>query len=267
MVLNSGKRLIRVGHEEEYTHYALLFELYPSEYIPLSHAINCLSTLGIENAGMILLECTCICDLCLNFLLLLRKKRSLNPTVLVTASDNSIRIIQAFRTGISDCIRVPPGTDEVDSIISKFFVDSGEEEKGKDREAKNDDLVSSMLETESLPLSVQKALAYIETRFREPLNLKAVADQVLFNPSYLSHVFKKCTGVSFKTYLNGLRIRQSQRLLKDSRQSITEIAYDCGFEDLSNFERTFRKMVGCSPSKYRNPKKVCMNLKLYQAFS
>jgi len=95
------------------------------------------------------------------------------------------------------------------------------------------------------------AMAHIERSCRDALSLSDVALSVDLSPFHFLRVFRRVTGTTPHQYLIGARIRLAARLLLDSDRSITEIAYDVGFQDLSNFVRTFHKVVGCSPRIYR----------------
>jgi len=98
---------------------------------------------------------------------------------------------------------------------------------------------------------VQHAMARIEASCREPLPLADLAASVGFSPFHFLRVFRATTGTTPHQYLIGARLRLAASLLLDTRRSITEIAYDCGFQDLSNFANTFRRVVGCTPGAYR----------------
>ena len=64
-------------------------------------------------------------------------------------------------------------------------------------------------------------------------------------------VFRRATGTTPHRYLVGARLRRAAALLSDTSRPVTDIAYDAGFGDLSNFVRTFHREVGCSPGAYR----------------
>lgn len=69
--------------------------------------------------------------------------------------------------------------------------------------------------------------------------------------SYLSRIFRKVTGFSVVEYLNFVRVRKAQELLKGSRMRITEISESTGFGNITYFERVFRSLSGQSPAQYR----------------
>ena len=95
------------------------------------------------------------------------------------------------------------------------------------------------------------AMDLIERSCRQPLALSDVASAVGFSPFHFLRVFRRVTGTTPHQYLLGARIRLAARLLRDTHRPVTEIAYDVGFEDLSNFVRTFHRVIGSSPRAYR----------------
>lgn len=98
---------------------------------------------------------------------------------------------------------------------------------------------------------IEEAIDRIEASCREPLSLAEIATSVGFSPFHFLRVFRRVTGTTPHQYLVGARLRLAVRMLLDTDRPVTEIAYDIGFQDLSNFVRTFHKVVGCSPRAYR----------------
>lgn len=90
-----------------------------------------------------------------------------------------------------------------------------------------------------------------ETSYKERYNLKDLANQFNISPSSLSHKFKSITGSSVMDYLLSCRIAAAKNLLAKTDLSVGEIVEQCGFSDDSNFSRTFKKLNGISPSKFR----------------
>ena len=93
--------------------------------------------------------------------------------------------------------------------------------------------------------------SYIDTHFREEIRLSTVADIAGMSDSSFSRFFKLHTGRNLSDYIIDLRLGHACRLLVDSSDSIAEIGYHCGFNNLSNFNRIFRKRKDCSPSEFR----------------
>lgn len=92
---------------------------------------------------------------------------------------------------------------------------------------------------------------YIEAHYKEANSLKVLADIAHFSPTYLSRMFHQETGCTLCSYINKKRIENAKRLLLQSEQSIQEIAIDCGFINISHFNRVFKNLVGKSPMEYK----------------
>ncbi len=100
-------------------------------------------------------------------------------------------------------------------------------------------------------------LYYIDTHYNENLTLEYMADLAGFSKFHFSRLFKQYTNYTFYDYLCYKRIQASQALLS-THISITEIAFQTGFNNLSTFCRTFKKYVNCSPTEYRNTSEQLM---------
>lgn len=98
---------------------------------------------------------------------------------------------------------------------------------------------------------VQRARQLIDEGFREELSLSEIARRVNVSAGYFSMLFKKATGLNFVEYVARLRIEKAKNLLQNPRFRISEVAYDVGFQSLSQFNRTFRRIVGDSPRAWR----------------
>lgn len=98
---------------------------------------------------------------------------------------------------------------------------------------------------------IENAIAYMKQHFDSPITLQETAGYVDLNPSYFSTLFKQSCGLSFKEYLNYIRIEESKKLLTSTDRSILDIAIDIGFEDQSYFTKVFKKYTGLTPKQYR----------------
>ena len=105
------------------------------------------------------------------------------------------------------------------------------------------------------PIPIQKAIHYIISNFKEPLTLEGVADFLGMSPGHLSREFHKSVGIGFKDFIIDLRLKRAMQLLICTDESITNIAYYCGFNSTSYFLRIFKKKYDVSPLKYRNSEK------------
>ena len=107
------------------------------------------------------------------------------------------------------------------------------------------------LSGEAVPDSVQRIQAYLDTNFSEPLKLEELARKFFISPSYLSHSFRKWIGCSPKQYLMLCRLSYAKRLLLTTDRSVAEISDFCGFQDTSNFIRSFKGETDTTPAEYR----------------
>lgn len=98
---------------------------------------------------------------------------------------------------------------------------------------------------------VRAALDYMQEHYREPVSVSQLARQVHLSESYFMASFKKAAGVSAIEYLAQLRTNAACEALTTTEQPVAEIASAAGFGNLSNFNRQFKKLVGCTPREYR----------------
>lgn len=96
-----------------------------------------------------------------------------------------------------------------------------------------------------------KMLLCVEENYSSNLTLKTVAKHLQYDYPYISKLFARQMNMTFTDYLNHYRISQACYLLKNSQQSISEVAINCGYNNLRTFHRNFRKIIGESPVKYR----------------
>ena len=103
--------------------------------------------------------------------------------------------------------------------------------------------------------TVTSVAAYINNNYHEDITLESVSEMFFISPCYFSRTFKKRTGIAFNEYLNGVRIKEAQRLLATTPMGIAEIAEAVGYKSTTHFGRSFRSIVGMSPTEYRRIKK------------
>ena len=103
----------------------------------------------------------------------------------------------------------------------------------------------------SMHEKVSEIVQYINDHFAEPLNLATVAGQFYISPYYLCRIFKEATGFTFNEYLSGVRLKEAQKLLRETRLKIIQIVEKAGFGSVSQFGRIFKEATGISPFNYR----------------
>lgn len=98
---------------------------------------------------------------------------------------------------------------------------------------------------------VKKVEEYIDQHFKEEVRLQTVADLAGMTPTAFSRFFKIRTGKTLSDYIIDIRLGYAARLLVDTTTSVVEICYESGFNNVSNFNRIFKKRKGCSPTTFR----------------
>lgn len=98
---------------------------------------------------------------------------------------------------------------------------------------------------------MEKVQQYIDNNFRERILLTQIANHVHMTVTSFNRFIKKKTGRTFMVFLNDVRIAHAAKLLLESDYHVSEIAYLCGFHNISNFNRIFKKSKKCVPRDYR----------------
>jgi AraC family transcriptional regulator len=111
------------------------------------------------------------------------------------------------------------------------------------------------------PLKLQPVLRYLETHFKQPLNLKDVAEKAFLSPYHFHRIFKAVTRETLADYLRRLKLEYAAQQLFYNEQSITEIALTLGFSSSQSFAKAFRQYYGLSATDIRN----CLTLAQYRA--
>ena len=105
--------------------------------------------------------------------------------------------------------------------------------------------------TYSMLNKIQNALDFINSNYTEDITLSEVAVQAELRISQFSKLFKHMCGMSFVTYLNNVRVSKAEEMIINTLECITDIALGCGFNSIRNFNRTFKKLKGTTPSDLR----------------
>lgn len=102
--------------------------------------------------------------------------------------------------------------------------------------------------------SLINVLSYITTHFKENINLDDIAKASGYSACYLSSLFHKKTGYTFKEYITHSRISLAKRMLLNTDETISFICYECGFNSMTSFLRNFVEIEKMTPSDFRKKK-------------
>jgi len=130
-------------------------------------------------------------------------------------------------------------------------------------QAKDGRSLSKKLFGESKPIKdsdrMNQVLNYIHLHLQENITLEMVANLSNMNATSFCRYIKAKTNKTFIELLNDIRIAYACRLLLDGPRNISEICYNCGFNNLTHFNYIFKKITGTNPSNYRKLKGEIMN--------
>lgn len=98
---------------------------------------------------------------------------------------------------------------------------------------------------------IKTTLTYIKDNYKDKIYISDLAKQVNLNEQYFCRFFKKALGRTPMEYVNEYRIKQTRRLLEETDLPVTDVCLECGYNNLGNFLREFRKNTGTTPLQYR----------------
>lgn len=182
----------------------------------------------------------------------LRQKPSRNattPFVILTGHGSTGRCREAFLLGAADFLEKPLSSARLLASLDHVVADAADLVVAFEAESASPALVSDAAGAEH----VRRALAVMERRYREfDLQVEDVAQEVEVTPEYLARLFRALLGRSPLEQLHEIRINIAEELMAQSRLSIYEIGYDCGYQQTSKFSSWFRRLRGALPSESRN---------------
>ncbi|MDD4574336.1 MAG: response regulator [Sphaerochaeta sp.] len=181
------------------------------------------------------------------------KAKPYTRIVFITAYSIFSYACEAVKLGAIDYILKPVDKQDVLRAIKRAVsqVEAERQLKAVVPEVANQDLEDDE-GTEKAALMMSKVKKYLEHNYMNyDLSLDSVSSLLHINASYLSCIFKRCTGVNFIDYITNLRICAAKESLSDPFKTITEIATSVGYDSSSYFSRAFKKNTGYTPTEYR----------------
>src|SRR5688572_6420224 len=100
--------------------------------------------------------------------------------------------------------------------------------------------------------AILKAQDFIENTYQERIAIQEIAEHVALGKRNLERRFKMATGHSVKEYIQRVKIESAKKQLEAGKKIVNEVSYDVGYSDLKSFRDVFKKIVGMSPTDYRN---------------
>ncbi len=155
---------------------------------------------------------------------------------------------QAIRLGACDYIIKPFEDGELEGAIQKL-INCNILSRGGSRA---EELVPLPCGRDIENRYIQSAIEYIEKNYADPgISIGGIADALALSEGYLSRLFKSETDYSVNSYLTRYRIRRAAQLLDNVQNKVYEVAEQVGYQDITYFSTTFKKLIGLSPSQYQ----------------
>jgi YesN/AraC family two-component response regulator len=168
--------------------------------------------------------------------------------VMVACQGSEDLAIQAFRAGARDYLRKPIDVADLRQRVETLLtLRPGGKGQGEDPSVSREPADVYMLRLRS----ILRAIEYMKGHLEEDLTLSVLARAAAMSKFHFCRCFKEFTGRTVREFVGRLRVARAQELLRQSDRSITDACLDSGFNDLTHFARTFRRITGTSPSAYR----------------
>ena len=134
--------------------------------------------------------------------------------------------------------------------VMKFFTILYELSKSKDARTLSSSPFAR-IDTHSESRRVQNIQQYINENYKQDIRLPVLAQMAGMSAVAFSRFFKARTGMSLSDYIIDVRLGHASKLLMETNAPVADICFDCGFNNLSNFNRIFKKKKNCSPKEFR----------------
>jgi YesN/AraC family two-component response regulator len=203
---------------------------------------------------VVLLDCGTDTHSGLNLLREIKSFYSCTPVIFITEVTSEDVAVEAFRCGARDYLKKPvhmPKLQETLECLLMFRKVSREKRQSyfinrsslkKDTESSSGQLV---------PANITSVIRYIEVHLTDQISLGQLASIAHVSKYHFCKVFKRHIGMSPLRYVALKRIKKAKELLLHADLNISEIAWEVGFNDLSNFNKHFKKYTGITPTMYK----------------
>lgn len=101
---------------------------------------------------------------------------------------------------------------------------------------------------------------YVKNNYKDPIMLEDIAELISMTVPSFCRYFKKITGKTFTKFVNEYRLVHASKLLAEKPMSITDVCFECGFNNFSHFNKSFKLFTGKKPSEYRNESKLFLSI-------
>ena len=145
--------------------------------------------------------------------------------------------IEALRLDADDYIEKPFDIDSVKAVFDRLLKEASSSTGALNQQAQDS--------------KIQLAQRLLKRNYNRNFSLQDASKEVFLSYKYLSRVFKEKTGRGFNKYRLELKINSAKQLLKESRDTVTQIAYKVGYHNPDSFMKMFKRITGRTPSEFR----------------
>ena len=236
----SGEKILVVDDEKAVrdVFIAVFFEEY--KIIPAANAQQAMDILRRPNDIDLIVLDVMLPDLKGTELLKEIKKTDPRYKVVILTGHSSKEIaIEALRSGADEYIEKPIDIENVKEIFERLI-----ENKRNDEEE----------DADIQERKIHQAQRIIKRNLDRAISLQDVSHEISLSPKYFSRLFKEKTGQSFSQYKIALRIEMAKDLLRKKTCSVSQIAYQVGYQEPESFMKAFKRLTQLTPSQYRRSK-------------
>ena len=210
---------------------------------------------GPLRADLILIDCGFDDDRGLSLLREVKLGNPEIPVIFVTDAGSEDAAVAALRSSARDYIKKPVDLLVFRNIVANFLATRRADFWGKKRRYLVDRSIAAVKHaapaTGYLPANLLRSIRYIKENYAQPISLEMMAREGGLSKCHFCREFKKSTGMTPMHFLSRMRIKRSKELLRKNLP-VSTVAMKVGFNDLSSFNRHFRRFVGLTPSEFRN---------------
>lgn len=166
-------------------------------------------------------------------------------------NSRGFKVPDSYFPQIAERVCLLKSADQMDKLMHFFYLLRSLANISREAEALCNERVEVVFDNIQGPNRINFICNYIKEHYRDEITLEDVADHANLTPQAFCRYFKKHCGVTFVTYLNRIRVKEvCNQLNEDHLDSVSFIAYNCGFNSITNFNRVFKQIVGCNPKEY-----------------
>ena len=205
-----------------------------------------------REVDMVLLDCGFSPESGLALLETIKSSMPHVPVVFVTDVSSESIAINAFRTGVIDYFKKPVNLLLLRDITEKLLMAKRSTRERRTRVEKVEREGDSFSLTTNMPSSLLRAISFVNNNLSSTIPVKALAKEANYSEYHFSRVFKKHTGMSPKKFVICRKIERAKELLiRKGDLNISQVASEVGFNDISNFNKSFKKLTGVTPSAFK----------------